>query len=129
MWEYNLKKEDAGELLQKVNPKQKKKIKKLIQKSEPSEYMGQDFTKLGDLVTELKSLDMLKSDKKMLKRMNKIDEANIALTTAASELRKDYETLYRQLRGMVYPKSKGELGDEKDEWRKWNDDATKRVSR
>ena len=115
MWEYNLKKEDAGELLQKVNPKQKKKIKKLIQKSEPSEYMGQDFTKLGDLVTELKSLDMLKSDKKMLKRMNKIDEANIALTTAASELRKDYETLYRQLRGMVYPKSKGELGDEKDE--------------
>ena len=109
MWLF--KKED--ELLQKVNPKQKKKIKKLLQSSEPSQYMGQDFTKLDDLITELKSLDMLKSDKKLRKKMNTIDEANVSLTTAASELRKDYEILYRQLRGMVYPKSKGELGEEK----------------
>ena len=56
---------------------------------------------------------MLKSDKKLRKKMNTIDEANVSLTTAASELRKDYEILYRQLRGMVYPKSKGELGEEK----------------
>ena len=100
---------------QKVNAKQKKKLKKLVQTSEPSEYMGQDFTKLSDLVKELRSLDMMKSDKKMLKKMKKIDEANVSLIAAASELRKDYETLYRQLRGMVYPKSKGDLGDEKDE--------------
>jgi len=77
--------------------------------------MGQDFTKLSDLVKELRSLDMMKSDKKMLKKMKKIDEANVSLIAAASELRKDYETLYRQLRGVVYPKSKGDLGDEKDE--------------
>ena len=51
----------------------------------------------------------------MLKKMNKIDEANVSLIAAASELRKDYETLYRQLRGLVYPKSKGDLGDEKNE--------------
>lgn len=114
MWESQLLKEDS-DLLQKVNPKQKKKLKKLVQTSEPSEYMGQDFTKLSDLVKELKSLDMMKSDKKMLKKMNKIDEANVSLIAAASELRKEYETLYRQLRGLVYPKSKGELGDEKDE--------------
>ena len=114
MWESQLIKEDS-DLLQKVNAKQKKKIKKLVQTSEPSEYMGQDFTKLSDLVKELKDLDMMKSDKKMLKKMNKIDEANVSLIAAASELRKDYETLYRQLRGMVYPKSKGDLGDEKDE--------------
>lgn len=113
-WESQLLKEDS-DLLQKVNPKQKKKLKKLVQTSEPSEYMGQDFTKLSDLVKELKSLDMMKSDKKMLKKMNKIDEANVSLIAAASELRKDYETLYRQLRGLVYPKSKGDLGDEKDE--------------
>tara|TARA_R100001126_G_C4883192_1_gene180573 strand:+ start:7 stop:351 length:345 start_codon:yes stop_codon:yes gene_type:complete len=114
MWESQLIKEDS-ELLQKVNAKQKKKLKKLVQTSEPSEYMGQDFTKLSDLVKELRSLDMMKSDKKMLKKMKKIDEANVSLIAAASELRKDYETLYRQLRGMVYPKSKGDLGDEKDE--------------
>lgn len=105
---------DEG-LLRKVNPKQKKKIKKLVQSSEPSEYMGQDFTKLSDLITELKSVDLMKSDKKLKKKMGKIDEANILLTTKASELRKEYETLYRQLRGMVYPKSKGDLGDEKNE--------------
>jgi|TARA_R100000084_G_scaffold45456_2_gene18694 hypothetical protein len=114
MWESQLIKEDS-DLLQKVNAKQKKKLKKLVQTSEPSEYMGQDFTKLSDLVKELRSLDMMKSDKKMLKKMKKIDEANVSLIAAASELRKDYETLYRQLRGMVYPKSKGDLGDEKDE--------------
>ena len=114
MWESQLIKEDS-DLLQKVNAKQKKKIKKLVQTSEPSEYMGQDFTKLSDLVKELKDLDMMKSDKKMLKKMNKIDEANVSLIAAASELRKDYETLYRQLRGVVYPKSKGDLGEEKDE--------------
>tara|TARA_R100000458_G_C8278177_1_gene254067 strand:+ start:5309 stop:5647 length:339 start_codon:yes stop_codon:yes gene_type:complete len=112
MWEDVLAKE---ELLQKVNAKQKKKIKKLVQTSEPSEYMGQDFTKLDDLISELKSTDMMKSDKKLRKKMSKIDEANVALVAAASELRKDYETLYRQLRGMVYPKSKGDLGDEKNE--------------
>ena len=114
MWESQLIKEDS-DLLQKVNAKQKKKLKKLVQTSAPSEYMGQDFTKLSDLVKELRSLDMMKSDKKMLKKMKKIDEANVSLIAAASELRKDYETLYRQLRGMVYPKSKGDLGDEKDE--------------
>ena len=68
MWESQLLKEDS-DLLQKVNPKQKKKLKKLVQTSEPSEYMGQDFTKLSDLVKELKSLDMMKSDKKMLKKI------------------------------------------------------------
>tara|TARA_R110001592_G_scaffold40119_3_gene131936 strand:- start:2287 stop:2631 length:345 start_codon:yes stop_codon:yes gene_type:complete len=114
MWEYELLKIDEG-LLQKVNTKQKKKIKKLIQSSAPSEYMGQDFTKLDDLIKELKSLGVMKSDKKLSKKLSKIDEANISLTTAASELRKDYEILYRQLRGTVYPKSKGELGEEKDE--------------
>jgi hypothetical protein len=113
MWKEIIK-EDEG-LLRKVSPKQKKKIKKLVQSSEPSEYMGQDFTKLNDLISELKQVDMLKSDKKLRKKMDKMDEANVQLTTKASKLRKEYEILYRQLRGVVYPKSKGDLGDEKDE--------------
>ena len=40
---------------------------------------------------------------------------NVSMVATASELRKDYEILYRQLRGMVYPKSRGDLGEEKDE--------------
>lgn len=101
-------------LLEKLDPKQKKRIKKILQSTQPSEYMGQDFTKLGQLVDELKGAGLLKT-KKMHKKMKAIDEKNISMVATASELRKDYEILYRQLRGMVYPKSKGDLGEEKDE--------------
>ena len=91
--------------------KKKKKIKKVLQSVQPSEYMGQDFTKLGDLLDELNSLDFNKS-KPMRKKMNSMAERNTDLVARAAELRKDYETLYRQLRGIVYPKSKGDLGEE-----------------
>jgi len=111
MWENIIIKEDSP-LLEKIDKKQKKKIKKLCQSVQPTEYMGQDFTRLGDLLDEIKSLDVEKSDKK---KMEKIEETNLSLVAAASELRKDYEILYRQLKGIIYPKSKGDLGDEKDE--------------
>ena len=112
-WEEYIMKE-ASPMLQKVDGKTRKKIKKLLQSSQPTEYMGQDFTKLGDLIEELNSLDVNKS-KPMRKKMTRIEEENVSLVSRAAELRKDYEILYRQLRGMVYPKSKGDLGEEKDE--------------
>tara|TARA_B100001175_G_scaffold315724_1_gene327920 strand:+ start:2213 stop:3874 length:1662 start_codon:yes stop_codon:yes gene_type:complete len=102
-------------MLDKANPKKKKKIKKVLQTAQPSEYMGQDFTKLGGLLSELQDLDGNKSDKKTMKKLDSIEERNLDLVARASELRKDYELLYRQLRGMVYPKSQGDLGEEKDE--------------
>lgn len=102
-------------MLDKASPKKKKKVKKVLQTAQPSEYMGQDFTKLGDLLTELQDLDVNKSDKKMMKKLESLEEKNLNLVSRASELRKDYELMYRQLRGMVYPKSQGDLGDEKDE--------------
>jgi len=102
-------------MLDKANPKKKKKIKKVLQTAQPSEYMGQDFTKLGSLLSELQDLDGNKSDKKTMKKLDSIEEKNLDLVARASELRKDYELLYRQLRGMVYPKSQGDLGEEKDE--------------
>lgn len=101
-------------MLDKADPKQKKKIKKVLQSVQPSEYMGQDFTKLGDLLDELNNLPMNKS-KPMQKKMESMAERNTDLVARAAELRKDYEILYRQLRGMVYPKSKGDLGEEKNE--------------
>mgnify|MGYP003119968530 FL=1 len=102
-------------MLDKAPTKKKKKVKKVLQTAQPSEYMGQDFTKLGDLLTELQDLDVNKSDKKMMKKLASLEEKNLNLVSRASELRKDYELMYRQLRGMVYPKSQGDLGDEKDE--------------
>ena len=105
-WQDILKETD---LLSKVKPKQKKRIKKLLQSSQPTEYMGQDMTKLTNLIKEMKKLDLVKSDKNLQKKFDGFDERNLSLVTAAAELRKDYETLYRQLRGMIYPKKKGDL--------------------
>ena len=80
-WEEMVMKE-ASPLLEKVDGKTRKRIKKLLQSSQPTEYMGQEFTELGGLI---------------------------------DELRKNYEVLYRQVRGTIYPKSRGDLGEEKDE--------------
>ena len=112
-WIDQIKKANSP-MLDKADPKQKKKIKKVLQSVQPSEYMGQDFTKLGDLLDELNNLPMNKS-KPMQKKMDSMAERNTDLVARAAELRKDYEILYRQLRGMVYPKSRGDLGEEKDE--------------
>tara|TARA_R110002012_G_scaffold317550_2_gene534269 strand:+ start:821 stop:1165 length:345 start_codon:yes stop_codon:yes gene_type:complete len=105
-WQDILKESD---LLAKVNPKQKKKIKKLLQSSQPTEYMGQDMTKLSSLLSEMKKLDLVKSDKNLQKKFEGFDEKNLDIVSSAAELRKEYETLYRQLRQMVYPKKKGDL--------------------
>jgi len=36
--------------------------------------------------------------------MKSMDERNVDIVASATELRKDYELLYRQLRDLVYPK-------------------------
>ena len=105
---------ESSPLLEKLDPKKKKRLKKILQSTQPSEYMGQDFTKIGKLIDELKDAGLMKT-KKMHKKMKAMDEKNVSMVATASELRKDYEILYRQLRGMVYPKSRGDLGEEKDE--------------
>jgi hypothetical protein len=112
-WIDQIKKANSP-MLDKADPKQKKRVKKVLQSVQPSEYMGQDFTKLGDLLDELNNLPMNKS-KPMQKKMEAMVERNTDLVARAAELRKDYEVLYRQLRGMVYPNSKGDLGEEKDD--------------
>ena len=110
-WEDIIRKETSP-ILDKANSKQRKKLKKVLQSVQPTEYMGQEFTKLGDLLEELKSLNVQKDFKK---EFESFEETNLDMVSAASELRKDYEILYRRLRGMIYPKSKGDLGDERDE--------------
>ena len=87
----------------------KKKFKKRLQSSQPTEYMGQEMTKMTDLINEMKSLEFIKADKKMQKKFESFDAQNLEIVSSAAEIRKDYETLYRQLRGMVYPKKKGDL--------------------
>ena len=100
-------KEDRG-LLISLSPKEKKKLKKILQSASPTEYFGQDFSNMGELVDLLKDLDLIKSDKKMTKKMKTLSEKNVDIVATAAKLRKEYETLYRQLREIVYPKSKGE---------------------
>lgn len=110
-WQEIIRKEYSP-ILDKASPKQKKKLKKVLQSVQPTEYMGQEFTRLGGLLDELKSLNVQKLNKK---EFEGFEETNLDMVAVASELRKDYEILYRRLRGMVYPKSKGDLGDERDE--------------
>ena len=96
-----------SDILGSLSNKERKNLKKVLQAAEPSEYFGQDFTKLGVLVDLMKDLELIKSDKKMNKRMKTISEKNLDIIATAAKLRKDYEESYRQLREIVYPKSKG----------------------
>ena len=104
-WEHILLKEYSP-IMEKTNNKVKKRIKKKLQISKPSEYMGQDFTKLSDLLDELDKINVEKSDKKQLQ---KLKDKNLSLVSKSAKLRKDYEKLYRELRDMIYPKNKGDL--------------------
>ncbi len=107
MWRDVIK--EHSPLLSKLDPKEKKKMKKLLQSTQPSEYFGQDLTKLSDLIKEMQNLDMIKTDKGMSKKLSAFEESNLDIVASAAELRKDYETLYNQLRGIIYPKKKGDL--------------------
>tara|TARA_R110002020_G_scaffold47838_3_gene136663 strand:+ start:10674 stop:11012 length:339 start_codon:yes stop_codon:yes gene_type:complete len=108
-WFSLLKDESIGPLIEKLEPKQKKRIKKLLQSAQPTEFMGQEVTQLTSLLDEMKSLDLVKKDKALNKKFEKFDENNLGLVASAAELRKDYETLYNQLRAEIYPKKKGKL--------------------
>ena len=101
------KKESPKEILDSMDAKQRKKLKKTLQAAEPTEFFGQDFTKLGDLISVLRQLDLMKSDKKLNKKMKSMDERNVDIVATATKLRKEYELLYRQLRDLIYPKGKG----------------------
>ena len=106
-------KKKENTILTSLDSKEKKKLKKTLQAASPSEYFGQDFNRLGTLVDMMESLDLVKGDKKLTKKMKSIKEQNVDMLATSSKLRKQYEQLYRQLRGIVYPKSKGTLRDEK----------------
>ena len=115
-WENILKKDKLSlfsleDAIDKTDSKQKKKLKKVLQASEPTEFFGQEMTKLTELIDELKNVELIKTDKKLNKKMKSFEETNLDIVATASKLRKNYETLYNQLRGLVYPKGKGKLGE------------------
>tara|TARA_B100000963_G_C22632239_1_gene675553 strand:+ start:2990 stop:3328 length:339 start_codon:yes stop_codon:yes gene_type:complete len=100
---------DEGKILASLDKKERKALKKTLQSAEPSEYFGQDFTKLGELLDMIKELDLVKTDKTLSKKLETMDEANLDILATASKLRKEYEVLYRQIRKIVYPKRGGDL--------------------
>ncbi len=99
-------------ILDTLNPKERKRLKKTLQSAEPSEFFGQDFTKLGELITLLRDMELVKSDKTLTKKMKSMDERNVDIIATASKLRKEYELLYRQLEDLVYPAKKEATKDE-----------------
>jgi len=105
-------KKEHSPVLEQLDKKQRKALKKTLQSAEPTEYFGQDFTQLGELLDMMRELDLVKSDKKLNKRMETMNDENIDIVAMASKLRKSYETLYRQIRGIVYPRSRDTLRDE-----------------
>tara|TARA_Y100001937_G_C7076516_1_gene310877 strand:- start:356 stop:709 length:354 start_codon:yes stop_codon:yes gene_type:complete len=106
--EITFKKEDKSpkKILDSLDAKGRKKLKKTLQAAEPTEFFGQDFTKLGDLISIMQQLELTKSDKKLNKKMKSMDERNIDIVATATKLRKEYELLYRQLYDLVYPQKK-----------------------
>ena len=48
----------ASDFLEKLEPKQKKKLKKLLQSTQPNEYMGTEMTKLEDVLSTMEKLDI-----------------------------------------------------------------------
>jgi|TARA_R100000482_G_scaffold124807_1_gene79152 hypothetical protein len=98
-------KEDVGLILESLNKKQKKKIKAILNIADPTEYFGHDFLKLSELIRLLRTLGVVKGDKKLNKKVLRLDDENIKVVKLATRLRKDYENLYRELREMIYPKS------------------------
>ena len=100
------KEKSKKDIISSLDAKGRKRLKKTLQSAEPTEFFGQDFTKLGDLITVLRALDLMKSDKKLNKKMKSMDERNVDIVATATKLRKEYELLYRQLRDLIYPKGK-----------------------
>ncbi len=96
-------KKEPKKVLDSLDAKGRKRLKKTLQSAEPTEFFGQDFTKLGELISTLRELDLTKSDKVLNKKMKSMDERNIDIVATATKLRKEYELLYRQLRDIVYP--------------------------
>lgn len=102
------KKQVPKKILDSLDAKGRKKLKKTLQSAEPTEFFGQDFTKLGELIDTLKELDLMKSNKKLNKKMKSMDERNVDIVATATKLRKEYELLFRQLQDLIYPRGKKE---------------------
>ncbi|HAI18902.1 MAG TPA: hypothetical protein DCM10_13225, partial [Xanthomarina gelatinilytica] len=62
LYKSDITKADDGKVLESVDKKKKKQIKMLLSQADPTEYFGQDFLKLGELIDTLKKLGLMKGD-------------------------------------------------------------------
>ncbi len=110
----------ASDFLEKLEPKQKKKIKKLLQMTQPTKNMGDEMTKLEEIIKEMEGLDLVKNDERLTKKMKSFREKNLDILASAAELRKDYQTLYDQIKSVAYPRGadKEPASDEKQDFEK-----------
>ena len=68
------KKKVPKKILDSLDAKGRKKLKKTLQSAEPTEFFGQDFTKLGELIDRMRELKLVKADKTL-----KVREINQAI--------------------------------------------------
>ena len=104
--------QDARHLQTQVSPLDGKvkqyygmKVSTILNAADPTEYFGQDFLKLGEIIKTLKVLGVVKGDKKLNKKVLRYEDENLKVVKLATRLRKDYEKLYSNLRELVYPKA------------------------
>ena len=102
------KRDVPRKLLDSLDPKQRKALKKTIQAAEPSQFFGEDFKKLDDLLEMLQDLPLTKSDKKLNKNMKTMKEPTLDMVASLAKVRKEYELLYKQLYDIVYSTGKKE---------------------
>ena len=98
----------AKSILEKIDVKKKKKIKKALQDAAPSGAFTKQIDKLSTLMDEFKSMGIYKTDDAFRKKMEGFEEKNLEMVTSAASVGKQYETLYGEMRELVYPKKEKE---------------------
>ena len=80
---------DNSPILEKLDSKMRKKVKKTLQASQPTEFFGQDFTRLGELLETMKSIGVEKKENKKLEAAHrKLDLENKKLAGDQGLLKK-----------------------------------------
>tara|TARA_R100000152_G_C6692038_1_gene123409 strand:+ start:310 stop:798 length:489 start_codon:yes stop_codon:yes gene_type:complete len=95
-------------ILEKIDAKKKKKIKEALQDAAPTGTFTQQIDKISTLMDEFKSMGIYKTDDAFKKKMEGFEEKNLEMVASAASVGKQYETLYGEMRELVYPKKNKE---------------------
>ena len=84
--------------LNELNPKERRRLKTVLQDADPTEFFGEEYLKLSKVINTLENI-VGSSEEEELEGM---DEENLKLIKKLAHLRKRYENLYQDIYEMVY---------------------------